>query len=182
MGRHASWRETSSFKSLFLYEWQRIMFNKLIQGLFLAASFSLVGCNVGKTDTVSTTAPTTPATTGNAYQGTYDTLIARPGDIGDDPEAHYLAGAANFIVKADGTVTNETPNEGSVIIHGYRMEIGGGSTVNAQGVMHLNFNAIGGGTGITVEGTITAGGVVSGVITEVGTTSHGWMSGKRRAS
>lgn len=124
------------------------------------------------------TSTNTP-TTGNPYQGVYVTTIARHPDVAAG--AGYLAGVANFKVNADGSVSNETATEGSVILHGYRSEIGAGSSVDANGNFNLNFNVIGtSSTGATASGTISSTGVVNGNAYEFGS-SHpvGLMTGKR---
>jgi hypothetical protein len=124
------------------------------------------------------TSTSTP-TTGSPYQGVYVTTIARHPDVA--PGAGYLAGVANFKVNADGTVSNETAAEGSVILHGYRSEIGAGSRVDANGNFNLNFNVIGTSTtGATASGTISSTGVVSGNAYEAGHANPvGLMTGKR---
>lgn len=122
-----------------------------------------------------------PTDTGSAYQGVYSTTISRHPTVADG--AGYLAGVANFKVNADGSVSNETPTEGSVILHGYRSEIGAGSKVDANGNFNLNFNVIGTvHTGATASGTISSTGVVSGNAYEAGhlpATAVGIMVGKR---
>ncbi len=125
---------------------------------------------------------TNTPTTGSPYQGIYHTNIARHPDVAEG--AGYLAGIANFKVNADGSVSNETTAEGSVILHGYRSEIGAGSKVDANGNFNLNFNVIGTSlTGATASGTISPAGVVSGNAYEAGHDSPvGLMSGKRVGS
>lgn len=127
----------------------------------------------------STSTSTSTPTTGSPYQGVYVTAIARHPDVA--PGAGYLAGVANFKVNADGTVSNETATEGSVILHGYRSEIGAGSKVDANGNFNLNFNVIGTPhTGATASGTISSTGVLNGNAYEYGSTHKvGLMTGKR---
>lgn len=163
-----------------------MMIKKLLQVFLFTAAVSLVGCNVGKSDTSTTTnadgSTTTTTSGGNKFQGGYDTGIGVPGDISasDLAAGMYHAGAASFLVKSDGTVTDITTNEGSVILHGYRMSIGAGSTVDANGKFHLNFNAEG-ATYVVADGVIDANGkITNAIVFEGANGARGWMNGQKR--
>ena len=158
-----------------------MMIKKLLQALLLTTAISLVGCNVGKSDTSGTDGSST-SLSGNKFQGGYDTGIGVPGDISpsDLAAGMYHAGAASFLVKPDGSVTDITAAEGSVILHGYRMSIGPGSTVDANGKFHLNFNAEG-ATYVVADGVIDGNGkITNAIVFEGANGARGWMNGQRR--
>lgn len=143
--------------------WNKLYF-RTMTALALAGAALVVGCNVGKTDTVAaggtgttTSAPTTATSNTGTYSGGFDSPVKLlcidppgldPAGHGECGQRYTLAGSISFTVQGD-TITG-----GDTSFYGYSASLNGPSKIDANG----NFNysmGFANGSGKVVNGVMT---------------------------